>query len=166
MAEQCPFIYVGETGFIFIVTAYSLDHVEHVIKQIFVVFNTNILLDSQCTLQIRHTLATELPCCPRASVVKIRFLGLGGYRLMAKVWRSVFPDLLTLLCFAFCLVMVVAEMLGTVDLVEKDTDTLVFWTCDEENSGVVFQIGTSDAVQAVQAANLVYVCHSYLFAYL
>ncbi|KAH9572368.1 hypothetical protein CY35_02G145100 [Sphagnum magellanicum] len=48
-------------------------------------------------------------------------------------------------------------MLGTVDLVEKDTDTLVFWTCDEENSGVVFQIGTSDAVQAVQAANLVFV---------
>jgi hypothetical protein len=45
---------------------------------------------------------------------------------MAKIWRSVFPDLLTLLCFAFCLVMVVAEMLGTVDFVEKDTDTLVF----------------------------------------
>ncbi len=35
MAEQCPFIYVGETGLIFIVTGYSVDHVEHVIKQIF-----------------------------------------------------------------------------------------------------------------------------------
>ncbi len=51
-------------------------------------------------------------------------------------------------------------MLGTVDSVEKDTDTVVFWTCDEETSRVVFQIGTSDAVQAVQATNLVYVCHS------
>jgi len=57
-------------------------------------------------------------------------------------------------------------MLATVDLVEKDTDTVVFWTCDEEKSRVVLQIGTSDAVQAVQVANLVYVCHSYLFAYL
>jgi hypothetical protein len=36
VAEQCPFIYVGETGFIFMVTSYSLDHVEHVIKQFFV----------------------------------------------------------------------------------------------------------------------------------
>jgi hypothetical protein len=54
---------------------------------------------------------------------------------MAKIWRSVFPDLLTILCFAFCLVMVVAEMLGNVDLGEKDTDTVVFWTCDEEKSG-------------------------------
>jgi tRNA-dihydrouridine synthase len=85
---------------------------------------------------------------------------------MAQIWRSVFPDLLTLLCFAFWLVMVVAEMLGTVDLVEKDTDTVVFWTFDKEKSPVVFQIGTSDAVQAVQAANLGYVCHSYLFAYM
>jgi tRNA-dihydrouridine synthase len=46
-------------------------------------------------------------------------------------------------------------MLGIVDLVEKDADTVIFWTCDEEKSRVVFQIGTSDAVQAVQAANLV-----------
>jgi hypothetical protein len=29
--------------------------------------------------------------------------------------------------------MVVAEMLGTVDLVEKSTDTFVVQTCDEEN---------------------------------
>jgi hypothetical protein len=62
--------------------------------------------------------------------------------------------------------MMVAAMLGTVDLVDKVTDTVVFWTCDKEKSCVVFQIGTSDAVEAVQAANLVYVCHSYLFAYL
>jgi hypothetical protein len=50
---------------------------------------------------------------------------LGGFRRVAKIWRFVFPDLLTLLCFAFCLVMVVAEMLGTLDSVEKDTDTVV-----------------------------------------
>jgi tRNA-dihydrouridine synthase 2 len=42
--------------------------------------------------------------------------------------------------------MVVAEMLGTVDSVEKDTDAVVFWTCDEEKSCVVFHIGTSDAL--------------------
>ncbi len=36
MAEQCPFIYMSESGFIFMVTGYSLNHVEHVIKQIFV----------------------------------------------------------------------------------------------------------------------------------
>ncbi|KAH9572363.1 hypothetical protein CY35_02G144600 [Sphagnum magellanicum] len=47
------------------------------------------------------------------------------------------------------------KILGTVDLVEKDTDAVVFWTCDEEKICVVFHIGTSDAVQAVQAANLV-----------
>jgi hypothetical protein len=58
------------------------------------------------------------------------------------------------------------KMLGTVDLVEKGTDSVVFRTCDEEKSRVVLQIGTSDAVRALQAANLVYVCHSYLFAYL
>ncbi len=56
-------------------------------------------------------------------------------------------------------------MLGTVDLVEKDADTVVFWTWDKEKSHVVFKIGTSDAVQAVQAANLVYVCQSYIFAF-
>jgi hypothetical protein len=94
------------------------------------------------------------------------FLGLGGFRLIAEIWRSVFPDLLTLLCFAFCLVMVVAEMSGTVDLVEKSTDTFVVQTCDEEKSCRDFQIGTSDVMRALQAANLVYVCHSYLFAYL
>jgi hypothetical protein len=32
-------------------------------------------------------------------------------------------------------------MLGTVDLVEKDTDTLVFSTWDEEKSTVVFKLG-------------------------
>ncbi|CAK9254542.1 unnamed protein product [Sphagnum jensenii] len=51
------------------------------------------------------------------------------------------------------------KMLGTVDLVEKDTDTVVFWTWDKEKSPAVFKIGTSDAVQAVQAANLVKVAY-------
>ncbi|CAN5966579.1 unnamed protein product [Sphagnum jensenii] len=45
--------------------------------------------------------------------------------------------------------MVVAEMLWTVDLVEKDIETLVFWTCDEETSPVVFQIGTSDSFSII-----------------
>ncbi len=94
------------------------------------------------------------------------FLGLGGFWLIAEIRRSVFPDLLTLLCFAFCLVMVVAGMLGTVNLVEKSMDTFVVQTCDEEKSCGVFQIETSDVVWVLQAANLVYVCHSYLFAYL
>ncbi|CAK9197276.1 unnamed protein product [Sphagnum troendelagicum] len=36
------------------------------------------------------------------------------------------------------------KMLGTVDLVEKSTDTFVVQTCDEEKSCGVFQIRTSD----------------------
>lgn len=80
---------------------------------------------------------------------------MGGFRLIAKIWRSVFLDLLTLLCFAFCLVMVVAGMLGTVNLVEKSMDTFVVQTCDEEKSCGVFQIETSDVVWVLQAANLV-----------
>ncbi len=81
--------------------------------------------------------------------VALSHFHLGGFRLIPEIWRSVFPDLLTLSCFAFCLVM------GTVDLVEKDTNAVVFWTCDEEKSCVFFQIGTSNAVPAVQAASLV-----------
>jgi len=38
----------------------------------------------------------------------------------------------------------IKKMLGTVDLVEKSTDTFVVQTCDEEKSCGVFQIGTSD----------------------
>eukprot|EP00897_Mesotaenium_endlicherianum_P001683 jgi/Mesen1/1542/ME001330S00502 len=47
------------------------------------------------------------------------------------------------------------EALGTVDLVESATGIVVFRTCEEERQRVVFQIGTSDAVRALKAAELV-----------
>jgi len=101
-------------------------------------------------------------CSFRFSRIEV-FLGLGGFRLIAEIRRSVFPDLLTLLCFAFCLVMVVAEMLGTVDLVEKSTDTFVVQTCDEEKSCGVFQIGTSDVCGLYKLLILcMFVTHTFL----
>jgi hypothetical protein len=39
--------------------------------------------------------------------------------------------------------------------VEKGTDNVVFSTCDEEKSRVVFQMGTSDAVRALKASEIV-----------
>lgn len=48
-----------------------------------------------------------------------------------------------------------AERLGSVDFVEKGTGNVVFRTCNEERNRVVFQIGTSDAVRALAAAQLV-----------
>lgn len=53
----------------------------------------------------------------------------------------------------FCL----SEYLGTTDLVEKGTQSVVFRTCPEERDRVVFQMGTSDAIRALKAAQLVYV---------
>ncbi|CAA0817241.1 Aldolase-type TIM barrel family protein [Striga hermonthica] len=47
------------------------------------------------------------------------------------------------------------DVLGTVDVVEKGTESVVFRTCPEEKSRVVFQMGTSDAVRALRAAQLV-----------
>lgn len=47
------------------------------------------------------------------------------------------------------------ENLGTVDFVEKNTGSVVFRTCDEEKDRVVFQMGTSDAVRALTAAQIV-----------
>ncbi|XP_028960210.2 uncharacterized protein [Malus domestica] len=44
---------------------------------------------------------------------------------------------------------------GSVDFVEKGTGSVVFRTCDEEKNRVVFQIGTSNAVRAVKAAEIV-----------
>lgn len=46
-------------------------------------------------------------------------------------------------------------MLGTVDLVEKGTESVVFRTCLEEKNRVVFQMGTSDPVRALHAAQTV-----------
>ncbi|XP_024381936.1 uncharacterized protein [Physcomitrium patens] len=50
---------------------------------------------------------------------------------------------------------VVNEDLGTVDFVEKSSNEVVFRTCDEEKHRVVFQVGTSEAVRCLKAANLV-----------
>lgn len=47
------------------------------------------------------------------------------------------------------------ERLGSIDFVEKGTGNVVFRTCNEERNRVVFQIGTSDAVRALAAAQLV-----------
>ncbi|KAL7141578.1 hypothetical protein ABFS83_08G062900 [Erythranthe nasuta] len=47
------------------------------------------------------------------------------------------------------------DLLGTVDVVEKGTESVVFRTCPEERSRVVFQMGTSDAVRALRAAQIV-----------
>ncbi|CAO2829508.1 unnamed protein product [Amaranthus hypochondriacus] len=50
---------------------------------------------------------------------------------------------------------IVNEYLGTTDVVEKETQNVVFRTCPEERDRVVFQIGTSDAIRALKAAQLV-----------
>ncbi|KAJ8510668.1 hypothetical protein OPV22_001102 [Ensete ventricosum] len=47
------------------------------------------------------------------------------------------------------------EFLGTTDFVEKGTSNVVFRTCHEERNRVVFQMGTSDAVRALTAAQIV-----------
>lgn len=47
------------------------------------------------------------------------------------------------------------ETLGTTDFVEKGTDSVVFRTCDEERGRVVFQMGTSNAARALEAAQMV-----------
>lgn len=47
------------------------------------------------------------------------------------------------------------ESLGTIDFVEKGTGSVAFRTCSEERNQVVFQIGTSNAVRALTAAQLV-----------
>ncbi|CAH9066838.1 unnamed protein product [Cuscuta europaea] len=49
----------------------------------------------------------------------------------------------------------VNDLLGTVDFVEKGTGSVVFRTCSEEKNRVVFQMGTSDAVRALSAAQMV-----------
>lgn len=48
-----------------------------------------------------------------------------------------------------------SELIGSTDFVEKGTESVVFRTCDQEKDRVVFQIGTSDAVRALTAAQLV-----------
>lgn len=50
---------------------------------------------------------------------------------------------------------VYAEYIGCTDFVEKGTENVVFRTCYEERNRVIFQIGTSDAVRALTAAQIV-----------
>ncbi|KAE8715764.1 tRNA-dihydrouridine(20) synthase [Hibiscus syriacus] len=50
---------------------------------------------------------------------------------------------------------IVNEYIGSTDFVEKGTDNVVFRTCDQERDRVVFQMGTSDAVRALKAAEIV-----------
>ncbi|XP_027077872.1 uncharacterized protein [Coffea arabica] len=47
------------------------------------------------------------------------------------------------------------DVLRCTDIVEKGTESVVFRTCPEERNKVVFQMGTSDAVRALKAAQLV-----------
>ncbi|RZC48375.1 hypothetical protein C5167_041315 [Papaver somniferum] len=47
------------------------------------------------------------------------------------------------------------ESIGSIDFVDKGTENVVFRTCQEEQDRVVFQIGTSDAVRALTAAQIV-----------
>ncbi|CAI9110540.1 OLC1v1010589C1 [Oldenlandia corymbosa var. corymbosa] len=47
------------------------------------------------------------------------------------------------------------DIIGSTDIVEKGTDSVVFRTCPEERNRVVFQMGTSDAVRALKAAEMV-----------
>ncbi|XP_075075467.1 uncharacterized protein LOC107798641 isoform X1 [Nicotiana tabacum] len=49
----------------------------------------------------------------------------------------------------------VNDVLGTTDIVEKGTDNVVFRTCPVERNRVVFQMGTSDAMRALKAAEIV-----------
>ncbi|KAL4377417.1 hypothetical protein GQ457_02G008700 [Hibiscus cannabinus] len=49
----------------------------------------------------------------------------------------------------------VNEYIGSTDFVEKGTDNIVFRTCSQERDRVVFQMGTSDAVRALKAAQIV-----------
>lgn len=47
------------------------------------------------------------------------------------------------------------EILGTVDFIDEFDGSVVFRTCNEESSRVVFQVGTSDAKLALDVAKLV-----------
>ncbi|KAJ4964319.1 hypothetical protein NE237_024258 [Protea cynaroides] len=47
------------------------------------------------------------------------------------------------------------DSVGSIDFVEKGTESVVFRTCHAERNRVVFQLGTSDAVRALSAAQIV-----------
>ncbi|CAK9150602.1 unnamed protein product [Ilex paraguariensis] len=47
------------------------------------------------------------------------------------------------------------DVVGSTDIVEKGTENVVFRTCKEERNRVVFQMGTSDPLRALAAAQIV-----------
>ncbi|KAE8010445.1 hypothetical protein FH972_006816 [Carpinus fangiana] len=49
----------------------------------------------------------------------------------------------------------VNEHIGSTDFVEKGAESVVFRTCNQERNQVVFQLGTSNAVRALTAAQIV-----------
>lgn len=56
------------------------------------------------------------------------------------------------------------KMLDTIDYIGTNGTGLVFRTCQEEKKNVVYQIGTSNATYALQAASHVYVPSFPLYA--
>ena len=62
------------------------------------------------------------------------------------------PVSLTIINFATS---AMSSMLYKPDFVEKGTANVVFRTCHQERNQVVFQMGTSDAVRALNAAQIV-----------
>lgn len=59
------------------------------------------------------------------------------------------------LCYSNNLLFSCSELIGSADFVEKGTQNVVFRTCNQEKNRVVCQLGTSDAVRALTAAQLV-----------
>lgn len=51
--------------------------------------------------------------------------------------------------------LMLSESIGSIDVVEKGSENVVFRTCQEDRKRVVFQMGTSDAVRALAAAQIV-----------
>lgn len=48
------------------------------------------------------------------------------------------------------------DMLDTIDYIDTSDGSLIFRTCSREKNKIIFQIGTSDAERAAQAASIMY----------
>lgn len=53
------------------------------------------------------------------------------------------------------LITLIADILGTVDFIDKSDGTVIFRTCSREKNHVVLQIGTSDGERAAKVAKMV-----------
>ncbi|KAL4567752.1 hypothetical protein LXL04_023345 [Taraxacum kok-saghyz] len=83
---------------------------------------------------------------------------LGSKRMTRSRWLhtwNFFNFNFWLLFAAFSMVQNCVDVIGTTDIMEKGTDIVVFRTCEQERNQVGFQMGTSDAVRALKAAELV-----------